>query len=336
MHEKPDATAIENEQEISLLDVLNFLGRYKKTILGVAFIAGTLAAVVAMRMPNVYTARIKIIPPAQVQLIQSVLESERFKANLAQQYNSNGGKNEARGQSTMIARIKAGKEGVMEVEVDDVDPKRAAALANAYSEELDKFIVSMGLTDAARQRNKIELRIKNLQGRLDIENKKLKDAEKKLPVNMLAGEKEKRENIAQLRAQLDFILEVDAVNPKIMPSLDRLREQLDHQSQSTSIEIIRTISRVDQDYLEEFEQARYLEASVELLQNREALLKLDEQINKTRVLDMATVPERKSKPRRLLIVGTTMLAAAFLTILLMLLKEWFVSVRKQEHQAAPA
>lgn len=336
MHEKPDATAIENEQEISLLDVLNFLGRYKKTILGVAFIAGTLAAVVAMRMPNVYTARIKIIPPAQVQLIQSVLESERFKANLAQQYNSNGDRNETRGQSTMVARIKAGKEGVMEVEVDDVDPKRAAALANAYSEELDRFIVSMGLTDAARQRNKIELRIQNLQGRLDIENKKLKEAEKKLPVNMLTAEKEKRGNIAQLRAQLDFILEVDAVNPKIMPSLDRLREQLDHQSQSTSVEIIRTISRVDQDYLEEFEQAKYLEASVELLQNREALLKLDEQINKTRVLDQATVPERKSKPRRLLIVGTTMLAAAFLTILLMLLKEWFVSVRKQEHQAAPA
>lgn len=335
MYEKMDATNTANEQEISLLDVLNFLTKYKKMILGVALIAGLLAAVIAMRMPDVYTAKIKIIPPAQVQLIQLVLESTSFADSLAQRVNSTqptGGINGTRDQLKVLARIKAGKEGVFEVEVDDVDPKRAQALANAYPEELDKLIASMGLSDTTKQRKKIEMRIQDLQEQLDIEIRKLDEIDKKLSVNTnaLDVEKGKRTNIAQLKAQLDFILEGDAISPKIMPSLDRLREQLDRQSQVVPADTIRKINSADQSYLEQFSQVKYMEASIEMLKNRQAQLKFDEQVNKTRVLDLATLPERQSKPRRLLIVGLTMLAAVFLTILLMLLKEWFVAIHKQE------
>jgi uncharacterized protein involved in exopolysaccharide biosynthesis len=341
MHEKPDATDTENGQEISVLDVLNFLNKYKKAILGVALIAGILAAAIAMQMPNVYTAKLKLIPPAQGQLIQPALESESFAEILARRFNLTqvyGVKNiiEARNQLMEYARFKLNKDTTITVEVDDADPQRAAALVNAYPEELDKFIVSRGLSDALRRQEKIKVRIQDLQAQLDIINKKLGATEKRLPVNALIVEKEKRANIATLRAQLDLILEGDASITKAMPSLDRLREQIDRLFQPTSMVAEKTIGSAERDYLEQFSQAQYLEVSAELLKRRLAQFALDEQMNKTRVLDLASVPESKSKPKRLLIVGSAMLAAAFLTILLLLLREWMVNIRTQERQAASA
>lgn len=336
MHEMPEATDTANEREISLFDVLNFLNKYKKTILGVTLVAGLLAAVVAMRMPNIYTARLKIILP-QGQLIQSALESESFaeilagRLNLTQVYgieNLNGARDRLMG----LTRIKSNKDGTITIEVDDVDPKLALALVDAYPEELDKFIASMGLSDTVKQRKKIDLRIQDLQGQLDIVNKKLDATGKRLSVDTI-GEEE-MVNVASLRAQLDFITDTDANVTNVISNLDRLREQLDRLFQPESIRGMGKISGADRNYLEQFSQAKYLEVSVLLLKRRQAILMLDEQMNKTRVLDPATLPERKSKPKRLSIVVSTMLVAAFLTVLLMLLKEWIATIRKREHQAA--
>lgn len=341
MHEMPEAIDTTNEQEISLSDVLTFLNKYKKMILGVALVAGLLAAVVAMRMPDVYTAKLKLIPPPQAQLVQAALESESFagilarRFELAQVYGVEN-INDARDRLMSLAHAKSGKDGTIGIEVDDVDPKRAAAIANAYPEELDKFIASRGLSDSIRQQQRTEFRIQELQERLAHTKKKLDESGEKRFVNGLIQEKEKKENIATLRAQLDFILEGDASITKAMPSLDRLREQLDRLFQPVTTERKKPIGIPEQDYLEQFSQAKYLEASVELLKGRLALLKIDEQMAHTRVLDSASVPERKSKPKRLSIVISAMLAAAFITVLMLALKEWIATTRKQVNQVTPA
>lgn len=338
MHGKPDVTAAANEQEISILDALNFLTKYKKMILGVVLIAGLLAVVVAMLMTDVYTAKIKIIPPVlsstQTQLITAALESKSFAEMLKQRLNPA----QTDGVGDVIGvRIIPNKDTTITVEVDDTDPKRAAALANAYPEELDRFIESMGLSDTAKQKKKIESRIQGLQQRLNDANKKLDVAEKSLPAGaLLVNEKQKAANISTLRAQLDVMMEGDAGVNRAMPSLDKLRDQLERLFRASPAKVDGYISDKDQDYLDQFGEVQYLEVSIGSLKNRQALLKLDEQMNATRVLDPALVPKKKSKPKRLLIVGSTMLAAAFLTILLMLLKEWFANIRKQESQAASA
>lgn len=338
MQEKPDAADIASGQEISLFDVLNFLTKYKKKILGVAVIAGLLAAVVAMRMPDVYTARLKIFPqaltPPQGQLIQSLLESGSFadilvrRFNLTQAYEVEN-INEARDQFMHVSTVKPDRDAVLTIEVDDVDPKRALALVNAYPEELDKLIVSMDLNEATRQRKKIELRLQDMQGQLDIINKNVDATGRKLPVDTI--NEEEMVNIASLRAQLDFISDLEAKTTNVMANLDRLREQLDRLFQP-AVRTNKHIRDADRNYLEQFSQAKYLEVSIGLLKKRQAQLRLDEQMNKTRVLDLATLPEKKSKPKRLLIVVSTMLAAIFLTGLLMLLKEWFAIIRKQERR----
>ena len=48
--------------------------------------------------------------------------------------------------------IAAGKDGLITIEFEDKDPKRAAAIANAYVEELDKLTQSSPVTEAAQRR----------------------------------------------------------------------------------------------------------------------------------------------------------------------------------------
>lgn len=327
------------EYEINLLDVLHFFAKSKKIILSATFIAMLLASFVTTLIPDTYTAKLKIIPHPQTQLVQLALDSESFTDNLVRRFNliqAYGAESihSARCKLKENTRIKLGKDGIIEIEVDDIDPERAAALVNAYPEELDKFITSHDLSDVAKQQRKVELRIKKLQEQLDSINKKLNGADKTISTRKLSAEKEKSTNIALLKAQLDFILDSDSSNIKITPSLDRLREQLEAIYKYPS-KPVNEINSDDQHYLEYFGQAKYLESSIDLLKKRQALLTIDEQISNTQVLEMASIPQEKSKPKRLQIVVSTMLCTVILAILLLLLKEWIATIRKQIPQAAP-
>ena len=59
---------------------------------------------------------------------------------------------ETREQLARNVSITAGKDGLVTIEFDDEDPKRAAAVANAYAEELDKLTQSLAVTEAAQRR----------------------------------------------------------------------------------------------------------------------------------------------------------------------------------------
>src|SRR5437879_6984587 len=65
---RKDAPAEENAsagEEISLLDLLIVLAKYKRIVLGAPFVAGIVAAIVSLLMPNIYTAATRILPPQQ-------------------------------------------------------------------------------------------------------------------------------------------------------------------------------------------------------------------------------------------------------------------------------
>ena len=58
----------QNDEEISLLDILIVLAKHKKLILGLPFLAALIAAGITLLMPNWYTATAKLLPPQQSQL----------------------------------------------------------------------------------------------------------------------------------------------------------------------------------------------------------------------------------------------------------------------------
>lgn len=336
MSQKTEVTITESAQEISLLDVIHFFVQHKITILSSTIIAGVVAVVVVLIMPNWYAATIKIIPPnnliQQGNFIQTVLMSERFAENLAKRFDlaqayQVESVDEASLKLIQHVNIKE-LDGALSIELEDTDPKRAQEVVNAYPEELNKFIVTMGLTKESVESKKLELRIQPLQKELDETNKELAAAVKDRPALLQIPQKTIVAKLAALKAELDFVIETDASVTKLVPNLDRTRDQL--------MTLLRPGQRIETNlanerYLELFSNAKYCEARIAMLQKKLLLLSVDAQANNTRVFQSASLPDKKSKPKRLLIVISVMLATALLTILWLLLRKWIGALELHPH-----
>jgi capsule polysaccharide export protein KpsE/RkpR len=171
---------------IGLVDVAIWIGRGKRLIAGVVLGAAVLAVGVALLLPNEYTGRVTLLPPAQQQaggaaaalaalgalggmagglaaktpdeLYVSLLRSEsvlraldeRFK--LRERYDVETFV-ELRKAVVGPIRISADrKTGVISVEVDDEDPRFAADLANAHQVELMKVLSRLAVSEAQQRR----------------------------------------------------------------------------------------------------------------------------------------------------------------------------------------
>jgi uncharacterized protein involved in exopolysaccharide biosynthesis len=176
------------DEELSVLDLLIVLAKYKLLVLGLPFVVALLAIGYALTLPNVYTASAKILPPKQSQSASSALLAQVGSlANLVGGAGGISGPNDlyiAMMKSRTVADNLIRRFGLMElyeinakypsdayialekvtkftlakdssvisIEVDDKDPKRAADLANAYVEELLKFTQVLAVTEASQRR----------------------------------------------------------------------------------------------------------------------------------------------------------------------------------------
>jgi tyrosine-protein kinase Etk/Wzc len=175
----------QDDDEISLLDLLIVLAKHKKMILGVTFGAAVVSAIISLLLPNIYTGTAKVLPPQQSQstasmmlgqlgglaglaggslgiknpndLYVGMLKSRTVADNIIARFELQ----KLYDQDTMVgtrnefadnSSITTGKDGLITIEFEDRDPKRAAAIANAYVEELDKLTQSLAVTEAAQRR----------------------------------------------------------------------------------------------------------------------------------------------------------------------------------------
>ena len=305
-NQKPTNEAQQSDDdEINLLDLLIVLARHKKMILSVTFGAALLVAGISMLLPNIYTGTAKILPPQQGQSSTSALLSQLGGGALAGAAGGALGLKDpnalyiamlkSRNIMEKVARrldlqkiydkktvtdtlkalemassISAGKDGVITVEVDDQDPQRAAALANAYIEELNKLMQTFALTEAAQRRQFFETQMKPTRD-------KLTDAE---------------------------------------ITLDK--------TPNTSLQ-----------YMDALRNLKYQEALYDILARQFEMAKLDEAKDAPliQVLDKATVPEKKSKPKRSLIVILSALAAFFLAVIWVLVRAAMQRAKDQPEQA---
>src|SRR6267143_207287 len=169
---RKDAPAEENASagdEVSLLDLLIVLAKHKRLVLGLPLVAVVVAAIISFLLPNVYTGTTKILPPQQSasaasallnqlggalggrlggaggsalgrnpnDLYVGMLKSRTVADNLISRFEL--GKvydedrlSDVRKRLEKETTIGAGRDGIIAIEVDDKDPKRAADLANAY------------------------------------------------------------------------------------------------------------------------------------------------------------------------------------------------------------
>jgi len=223
---------------------------------------------------------------------------------------------EARKELAGNSRITAGKkDGLIVIEVDDEDPARSAAIANDYIEELRTLNNQLALTEAQQRRAFFEVELKQTRDRLATAQQAL-EASGFAQGALKAEPKAAAEGYARLRAELTSA-EV---------RLQTMRRNLadgtpEVQQQSTLVGALRgQVAALERntdigggsEYVSKYREFKYQETLFELFARQYELARVDESREGAliQVVDAATPPERKSKPKR----ATIALAAAALSL----------------------
>ncbi len=260
---------------------------------------------------------------------------------------------DARKKLAARSQISAGDEGLITVSVTDRDPKRAADLANAYVNDLHSLNEHLAVTEAAQRRL-------FYQQKLDAEREDLSRAE--LALQMVqeksgliqpdAQGKAIIEAVANTRAQVaiqevrlqamrTYATENNPDLKRAEQELAGLRAQLASLERSTgelgngNLEVpTRRLPKVELDYLRQLRDVKYHESVYEFLGKQLEAARIDEAKNAVVVqaVDKAVEPEKKSSPRRWLIVSVSTILAFLLSCLGVLLAAVFERKEQDPHE----
>jgi tyrosine-protein kinase Etk/Wzc len=226
------------------------------------------------------------------------------------------------GHSTFVA----GKDGMISISVTDHDPKKAAAYANAYVDELYRVNNRLALGGAAQRRLFYEQQLTNEKDKLADAEVELKKTEEATGVIAPTGQTENIiRQVAQLQAEITSReVQLDALhtsstdqNPDVIrlnSELVGLREQLRGLETGTSKrvpgDISITTANVPQaglEYVRRERDVKYHQLLFDLLARQYEAARMDEAkaAPLIQVVDAAQPPDRKSSPYRALwaIVG---------------------------------
>jgi tyrosine-protein kinase Etk/Wzc len=209
--------------------------------------------------------------------------------------------------------IKLGESGTVIIRVLDHVPKRAADLANAYAEELDRFNREIRMTKGRRTRVFVEQRI--LETRRDLaqaEEALRRYGERHRTVALSADQLSSAESAARLVAsqaslevQLGMARQYAAEGSE---EVRRLRQQLD--------QINRLIGALPEQGLELARLVRDVKIHEQVYallsaQFEEARINEARDVSTVEVLDPARTPDRRYWPRRGLLIGLGFLLSGF-------------------------
>ena len=213
------------------------------------------------------------------------------------------------------------KSGVITVTVTDSDPNRAAQMANAYSEELDRLLLEMNTSIARREREYYEQQLVAAKAEMQHAAKDLSDfAGKNVAINVPEQGKAAVVAIASVQgqliaaeAQLKGVLQVytDGQGPvqSLRAQIAELKRQMAQLGGKEgggrdAFPDVKKLSALGVPYLDLYQRLKIQGAVVEALSQQYELAKLQEsrQVPNVQVMDAAEVPEKKSFPPRILIV----------------------------------
>jgi uncharacterized protein involved in exopolysaccharide biosynthesis len=230
------------------------------------------------------------------------------------------------------------KSGIISVGVTDHSPQRAAAMAQAYVAELDRLVVELNTSAAHRERVFLEDRLRSVKQDLDSSAKDFSEFASKntaidikeqgramveaaatLQGNLIAAQSE-LEGLRQIYS--DGNVRVRAVRARIDELQKKLQQMGEGDLTSATADggsdslypSIRKLPLLGVTYADLYRRTRIQETLFELLTQQCELAKVQEakETPSVKVLDVATVPEKKSFPPRLLI----MFLGTFLALML--------------------
>lgn len=209
--------------------------------------------------------------------------------------------------------FKLGESGTVVVRVEDRDPQRAADLANAYAEELDRFNREIRMTKGRRTRLFVEKRLEETRIGLEKAEEALrKYGEQHHTVALSADQLSSVESAARLFAsQATLEVQLGVTRQYASESsveVRGLRQQLDQVNR-----LIRALPDLGLELARLVRTVKIQEQVFALLsaQYEEARITEARDVATVEVLDRADPPDRKIWPRRSLLIGLGFVISAF-------------------------
>lgn len=359
-------TDFQDEDEISLLDLLQVLvDNLRLLVLGPLAI-GFSALGITFVIPPTYTAVTVILPPQQQQsgaamMLQSLgalgglagaasglkNPNDQFVAmlksdfvadeliarfGLQQRYDVDY-KVDARKKLLENSKVNTGKDGLITIEVDDKDPATAAHLANAYVEALSKLLNRLAITESQQRRLFFEKQVNDTKDKLNTAQLALESS----GVNVSAL---KTSPEASIKATAELQALVTAQEVKLGSMRSYLTEAAPEfklaqtelaalQAQFAKQQKTQPVaSSKDADYIARYRDFLYYSTLFEMFSKQYVLAKVDESREGAvmQVVDKAVPPERKSKPKKAMVAALSAVSGGFCLLL-------FVFIRHSLRQA---
>jgi tyrosine-protein kinase Etk/Wzc len=241
---------------------------------------------------------------------------------------------DARKELEKAAEVNSGKDGLINISFEDKDPKRSAEVANAYVDELRILTQHLAVTEASQRRLFFEQQLQQAKDDLADAEVALKETQQKTGMIQLDSQsKAMIEAVGRIRAQISakevqlqamgsFATEQNPDYVMARQELAGLRVQLakfEQQPSDSGDPLVATgkIPAIGLEYVRRFREVKYREAIFELLAKQYEAAKLDEakEAAVIQVVDPAVMPDRKSSPKRALIVAGAFLCGLFVGIL---------------------
>ena len=349
-----------DEDEISLLDLLQVVVDNLRLLVLGPLVVGLLALAISFTITPTFTAT-KFMPPQQqasgaASLLQSLgslgalagaagglknpadqyvafLKSrsvedaliERFK--LTERYEKKF-KDDTRKELDQLARASSGKDGLITIEVDDKDPVFAAELANAHVEELGQLLKRLAVTEAQQRRVFFE---KQLAAAKD----NLTKAELALKSSGVSGDALKADPKAAVEGMAKLKAGITAQEIKLASMRGYLSESApDFKQAQTELSAMRAqVARAEgqqptgaegtSDYVAKYRDYKYQETLFELFAKQYEIARVDESREGAviQVVDVAIPPELKSKPKKGMIAAVATLASGFALLLFVFVRQ---------------
>ena len=228
---------LEEEDAISLIDLLVVFAKHKKKILLMPLLVGGIVAGYSLMVPEIFTAQTTLIPSnqkqssamamlnqlgplaglaggsgggSQTEVLVTMIKSRRIldkiiaKHNLQTQDGVKVTMDAARKSLGGITTTSLGlKDGVITISVEDESPEKAAKIANDFVRELESLSQELALTEASQRRVFLEKQMTNAFANLQDAEEGLKSSQEKSGLIQLDAQgKAIIEGIAQLQAKI--------------------------------------------------------------------------------------------------------------------------------------
>ena len=356
---EPGATSAE-----SILAKLRLVWRKREFISRVTGIGLVLAVAVAFLIPKEFESTTRLMPPddqsasgmamlaslsakagsglgdvagdllglkSSGDLFVGILESRTVQDDLIQRFDLRKAYRERLWQDARkklaanTGIVEDRKSGIISITVTDKDPHRAAAMAQAYVDELNQLVSDLSTSGAHRERVFLEERLKSVQQDLESaerdfsqfssknmaidipeQGKAMVTAAATLQGQLIAAESE-LEGLKQIYTVNNVrVRSVEARISELKQQLDKVGGKDDGSSNSSDDSLYPSIKKLPLlgvTYADMYRRTKVQEAIFEALTRQYELAKVQEvrETPSVKVLDVANVPEKKSFPPRTVI-----------------------------------